>query len=341
MAIRKTPSGTYQVYWRNPITKKQEARNFKTLRQAKKENSLIQYRISTEPESFKEVLEEKKSKVFLEVYEEYLAEKKFPVKQEKAHRKHLCHAIELFGNVPVKDLTKEIFCELQKVLDKTDLSQASKHNYLTSVRTVFYYACNKGYCTKFQFPTICKANYQQFVPPTDEELQKLLDNAPDHLKRVIILGAYLGVRVGVCELFQLTWEDVDFSKCLVRVHGSKKNKNAPYREVPIQKALLPIFQHWSAEDKEQGYLIHYRGKPIKSIINVWKTTLKKAGITRRIRPYDLRHAFGTNLIAGGVDVGTVAKLMGHSNPTMLLTHYQYILEQQKRDAVEVLFTVTV
>ena len=41
-------------------------------------------------------------------------------------------------------------------------------------------------------------------------------------------------------------------------------------------------------------------------------------------------------MAAGVDVGTVAKLMGHSNPTMLLTHYQYVMDKQKRAAVEAL-----
>ena len=40
------------------------------------------------------------------------------------------------------------------------------------------------------------------------------------------------------------------------------------------------------------------------------------------------------MVAKGVDVGTVASLMGHSNPTMLLTHYQYVMDKQKRAAVE-------
>ena len=62
--------------------------------------------------------------------------------------------------------------------------------------------------------------------------------------------------------------------------------------------------------------------------------MRRAFIERRIRPYDLRHAFATELIAAGVDIGTVAKLMGHSGPTMLLTHYQYVMDRQKREAVE-------
>ena len=62
------------------------------------------------------------------------------------------------------------------------------------------------------------------------------------------------------------------------------------------------------------------------------TTLERAGITRRIRPYDLRHMYGTELVASGVDIGTVCKLMGHSLPIMLLKHYQYVMDKQKVEA---------
>ncbi len=85
-----------------------------------------------------------------------------------------------------------------------------------------------------------------------------------------------------------------------------------------------------------AYLIHHNGKPVQKIKTAWLSALRRAGITRRIRPYDLRHAFATELIAGGVDIGTVANLMGHSSPTMILNHYQYVMDGQKRAAVEAL-----
>ena len=68
----------------------------------------------------------------------------------------------------------------------------------------------------------------------------------------------------------------------------------------------------------------------------WKGALKRAGITRRIRLYDLRHAFATEAIAGGADIGTVANLMGHSSATMILKHYQYVTDKQKLTAIEAL-----
>ena len=104
------------------------------------------------------------------------------------------------------------------------------------------------------------------------------------------------------------------------------------REAPIKLALLPQFKQWKAEDQNVNAqtLIHIKGQPVKSIKTVWATMLKNAGITRRIRPYDLRHAFATKLIAGGADIGTVAKLMGQSSPAMILTHYQYVMDKQER-----------
>lgn len=48
----------------------------------------------------------------------------------------------------------------------------------------------------------------------------------------------------------------------------------------------------------------------------------------------LRHAFATDAIANGADMGTVAKLMGHANIDMVFKHYQHVATAQKRQAVE-------
>ena len=64
--------------------------------------------------------------------------------------------------------------------------------------------------------------------------------------------------------------------------------------------------------------------------------LRRAGITRRIRPYDLRHAFATEALAGGADIGTVATIMGHADKTMILSTYQHVREEQKRQVVAAL-----
>lgn len=182
------------------------------------------------------------------------------------------------------------------------------------------------------------AEYERIPPPSPEELSAIMAAAPPHIQRVIIIGAQTGARVGGSELFRLKWQDVDLVQGIIRIHGAKKNLKASWREVPIRESLIPVMARWAIEDKtaNMDYLIHFGAKPITSIETSWRATLRRAGITRRIRPYDLRHAFATELIAAGTDIGTVAKLMGHTSPTMVLAHYQYVMDKQKRAAVETL-----
>lgn len=125
-----------------------------------------------------------------------------------------------------------------------------------------------------------------------------------------------------------------------RVPGwlTRVNQAFGVEDVAVGQYLVSTLAHVFRKDNATGveHLIHYRGKPIRHINTAWQTALRNAGIKRNIRPYDLRHAFGTELIAAGVDVGTVANLMGHSSPMMLLKHYQYVLAPQKKAAVEAL-----
>jgi len=63
--------------------------------------------------------------------------------------------------------------------------------------------------------------------------------------------------------------------------------------------------------------------------------LALTGIGRRIRPYDLRHAYATYAIAGGADIKSVAEVMGHADASMILKVYQHVQFCQKQKAVEV------
>ena len=62
--------------------------------------------------------------------------------------------------------------------------------------------------------------------------------------------------------------------------------------------------------------------------------LKLRDSSQHIRPYDLRHAFATEAIRAGTDYGTVAQLMGHSSPVMVMRHYQHVRNDQKTAAIE-------
>ena len=345
MAIRfrkDRKSLPWQVYWTNPHTKKRESACFATQQEAEKEESLIKHRLRFERDWFtteETKKEPEQAELTLEqVHLLYLKEKQFSKPSLAWQMDSMKASLKKWGTLPLSAITKEgIKAEIDAML-KTNVKPVTVRGRFRVLRTVLRWAAEHEFCEEIKFPKLPAGVYEQFIPPTTEEIAKILSVAPPHIQRVIIFGSQFGVRVGPCELFQLTWNDVDLTSHVLRVHGSKKNKHSPWREVPIRTSLIPVFERWREEDLQSGdtYLIHFRGKPVKSILCAWNNALKHAGISRRIRPYDLRHAFATEAIAAGADIGTVARLMGHANPNMILNHYQYILDKQKKATVEAL-----
>jgi integrase len=53
-------------------------------------------------------------------------------------------------------------------------------------------------------------------------------------------------------------------------------------------------------------------------------TAKRAGLAGQVHARTLRHTFATEAIIGGVDLLTVAELMGHADPSMIATHYAHL-----------------
>ena len=344
MAVRerKGRASPWQCYWNNPVTGKRECANFATRQEAENHDSLIKHRIRFDRESFRKEAEEKDGQepaATLETcYLAYLREKQFTKKALGWQMDAMRYPLQKMGGLPVTGITRQDLEQLKAEMLAMPVKQASTRGRLSVLRTVLRWCAAHGFMEPVEFPKLPPAQYERFIPPTPEELADIMAVAAPHIVRLVVLGAQCGVRVGPSEMFRLTWDDVDLAQGILRVHGARKNPGAPWREVPIRASLLPLFRQWQQEDAAIGatHLVHYKGKPVESIKRAWAHALRQAGITRRIRPYDLRHAFATELIACGADIGTVAKLMGHSTPTMILNHYQYVMDSQKRAAVEAL-----
>ena len=178
-----------------------------------------------------------------------------------------------------------------------------------------------------------KLRQRRLSPPSVQEARLIYDAAAQHVRRVVVLGMATGARIGPSELFRLRWSDIDIDGGVIRMPNANKGAQNEARDVPIRDDIRDLLRKWRAEDAGNPWVITYRSKPVKSISKAWHGALRRAGITRQINPYLLRHAFASLALAHGADLKSVAETMGHADARMLLSVYQHTLFEQRRAAV--------
>lgn len=180
------------------------------------------------------------------------------------------------------------------------------------------------------------------IPPTPDEAAAIYAAASEHLKRAIILSWYLGLRPGAVELLTLTWASVSLQTGIIRIRSAHKG-GPRHRDVPIATDLQAHIERWQKQDRarwkisdiDRRPIIHYHGGPIGKIQKSWEGALARAGIKRRIRPYDIRHSFATRALEAGADIGAVSHMMG-SAPETIRRHYQHVTREMTRRVVELI-----
>lgn len=166
------------------------------------------------------------------------------------------------------------------------------------------------------------------LPPTPDEVTAILKHASEHLRRAILLSYYLGLRPGATELLGLTWDDVRPDGTILVRSAAKGGPG--FRIVPVHKDLAAHLEYWKADGER--YIIHYTGAPVGSLKRTWRNTLRRAGITRRLRMYDLRHHFVTVALENGMPIKAVSEIVG-SRPETLMRHYQHVSSALHRSVV--------
>jgi integrase len=148
---------------------------------------------------------------------------------------------------------------------------------------------------------------------------------------IYLTAAFTGLRRG--ELLALRWRDVDFTGELIRVRASYTEgrlttpKSGKVRSVPlardVARALAALNQrpHGTADD-DLVFVGDWGGFVDGSALRRrYDSALKRAGL-RPLRFHDLRHTFGTRMIAK-TDIRRVQEWMGHADvqTTMKYLHY--------------------
>lgn len=335
---RKKP---WVVTWKNPWTGKKHVRGFDNEASAVAFDTAQADMAAKEKTLLRKTHERKGGyalstvKEILETYFRLSRSNTLTIKQDRYHAAHILAA---FGHRQAKGLGRQDILHFSEAQHVRGIAQSTVNRRVSILRAALNWSVRNGILPENPLHDLRlpQARARRIAPPTPQEAQAILWAAAPHVQRVVILGLCAGPRIGPSELFRLEWRDVDLSLAMIRMPNAQKNRLEDGRDIPIRAALLPLLHVWHDRDTAAGirHVISWGGRPIRSICRAWHTALTRAGIGRRIRPYDLRHAFATYALAGSADIGSVARLMGHTDASMILKTYQHVQDAQKRAAIE-------
>lgn len=178
-----------------------------------------------------------------------------------------------------------------------------------------------------------------------DEINSILDrikseSKPQFVNRdlaIIAIGVSTGIRVGA--LVQINIGDIDFKENTIHVieKGSKE------RYLKFGTNVRNILSAWLVD--RQTYFEDVDTDAL--FISQWRRRLTTEGVRKlmdkyangingkHITPHKMRSSAATNLVKAGVDIQTVADILGHNSVTTT-QRYAAVLEQNKQQATDAL-----
>ena len=243
------------------------------------------------------------------------------------------HLLPGFGSTRLEEITPAAIDRWRSSL--TGLSNRTKNKLLVVMHGVMKRAQHvwglpsNPVASVERHPQRSSGDIDVFSP---EEVWALVRAAASEQDGAIFLtAAFTGLRRG--ELIALRWRDVDFAGSVIRVRASFAGhelttpKSGKVRSVPLAPAVATALARLSdrgiAVGEDDLVFVGELGSYIdgSALRRRYAAALKRAGL-RRLRFHDLRHTFGTRMIAKA-DIRRVQEWMGHADvqTTMRYLHY--------------------
>ena len=246
------------------------------------------------------------------------------------------------GNVLLSELTPVLISENRDLLSKkitsrkTQISHATVNRYLAALSTAISTAINEwGWMEDNILRKVSKlkeprGRVRYF---SDEERERFLlackESHNSDLYVAVILALSTGGRKN--EIWGLSWKDVDLKNGFITF---EETKNDEPRSVPLQGHALELMLKRSKVPRIDTDLVFPSRVDQQKHFDFrrpFQIALKTAQI-EDFRWHDLRHCAASYLVMAGVDMRTVAEILGHK--TLQMTQrYTHLSPEHLKDAV--------
>ncbi|MDL2287285.1 tyrosine-type recombinase/integrase [Eubacteriales bacterium OttesenSCG-928-G02] len=261
-------------------------------------------------------------------------------------------------NVPFDKLFIPVNESGKKLSDKTVLHH---HRLISAIceKAVKWQVILYNPCQRVETPKTERKEAKYLDEKQAAQLLTCLQNEPLQYRAIITLLIYSGLRRG--ELCGLEWSDIDFENSVIDINKSSlylkekgifedRTKNTTSNRViklplPAMEVLkehkrvqhidsIRMGDRWINSNK---IFTQWDGKPIHPCtVSSWFYKFIKKYDLPAVSVHSLRHTNATLLIAGGTDIRTVSKRLGHADTTTTMNIYTHAIQTADERAAELL-----
>jgi integrase len=266
------------------------------------------------------------------------------------------HLLPVFGEMSLEDITVQEIerwrAGMSSARQQRELSNKTKNNLLVLMHAIFRRAVKlyglpaNPVASVDRFRVRSSGDIQVFSP---EEVWALVRAAGSEADAAIFLtAAFTGLRRG--EVLGLRWRDIDFTGSTIRVRASyaaghlTTPKSGKVRAVPmapdVASALAKFDDRTRFTGDDDFVFAGEAGLPLDgdALSSRYRDALARAGL-RSLRFHDLRHTFGTRMIAEA-DIRRVQEWMGHADIQTTMKYLHYAPRPQDAELVAEAFSAS-
>jgi integrase len=156
-------------------------------------------------------------------------------------------------------------------------------------------------------------------------------SAGARFRELLVFLRYTGARPG--EATCLRWDHIDLGNAVIQISQHKTTKTQRVKKprvIPLHPVVVKLLIHIRKRKEPGEYVfLNHRKKPWnRSSLGLRMRRLREiAGIPADAKLYGLRHRFATGAVMNGVDIKTLAELLGHTT-TRMAEHYLHLAGQR-------------
>ena len=236
----------------------------------------------------------------------------------------------IFDNLYLDGITAEKI-DQYKMLRRDKVKPATINRDLQCFKRLFNLAITWGYAREnplkyVKFFAEPKGRLKYY---TQDQIRKLLEVSPPHLRNIIIVAVSTGMRQN--ELLSLTWRDVDLENGFISVNDPKNSEPRKVLVLGKTKELLKTMRDTTQSTRVfcDAYGHSYAARTLLMQLKLALSTIGIYDMTF----HDLRHTCATWMGMTGEQPQTIKDHLGHKDIRMTL-RYTHISSDQKVNAVK-------